>query len=193
MSGKDMIKLLLISYGFHIGIKIEGAITEDGTYMYDVEAYNEEGEYFSDYSWFIDVIRNINTFMDNLRHPDPDLFFAESGEPVEPVKTDMYWQFNNISTKNLLDDKFRDEFYKTCKARDDRQAQYCNDMKPVWEEDERTRPCPNCQENDHSYPYKNNGCSKGNRMTCQKLRRWLDECGKRDREATEKWNKEHEE
>lgn len=191
MSGKDMIKLLLISYGFHIGIKIEGSITEDGTYMYDVEAYNAEGEYFSDYSWFIDVIRNINKFMDNLRHPDPNLVFYESDEPVKPVKTDMYFRFNNISTKNLLDDKFRDEFYKKCKAEDDRHAQYCNDMKPVWEEDERTRPCPNCQENDHSYPYGDDGCSKGYSMTCQKLRRWMDECGRRDREATDKWNKEH--
>lgn len=53
--------------------------------------------------------------MDNLRHPDPDLVYID-GEPVKPVNTRMYFRFNDISTKNLLDDKFRDEFYKKCKA-----------------------------------------------------------------------------
>ena len=185
-----MIKLLLISYGFHIGIKIEGMVTEDGSYMYDVEAHNEDGECFTDYSWLIDVIRNINEFMDKLRHPDPNLVY-EDGEPVKPVETSMYFRFNDISTKNLLNDEFRDNFYKKNKAADDKHAQYCRDMKPVWEEDERTRPCPNCQENDHACPYGHYGCSKGYYMSCQKLKDWMEECRRRDGEATDKWNKEH--
>lgn len=45
MSGKDLLKLLLISYGFSTNIKISTYRCEDGCIGYDVSAESEEHGY----------------------------------------------------------------------------------------------------------------------------------------------------
>lgn len=188
MTGKDMIKILLISYGFHKNIEIEGWHTEDGSYFYDVHAENEEGESFHDIDYFMGTIRTINEFMDGLRHPNENLVYAD-GTKVKPQNTDMYFRFNDLSVKDLVDDKKRNEFYEKNKKADDEHDAYCEYMKPVWKEDENTRPCPDCKDNPKDIDFAHYKCSKGYYMRCDKLKQWMNDCRERDRKATEEWER----
>ena len=188
MTGKDMIKVLLISYGFDKDIKIDGGITADGSYLYDVEAYNCDGEGFSGCDYFLGMIISINEYMDKLRHPESDALYLD-GSKVEPVDTSCYFRLRDLPVSKLMDDKFRNEFLEKNRQADKEHKEYCDYMAPTWKEDEDARPCTNCQDNPKDLDLAFYRCSKHYYMTCDKLKKWMNDCTERDRAATEEWNR----
>jgi len=191
MTCKDFIKILLISYGYDEDMKIDVVRDDFGDIMYDVEAKTSVDEdVFTGYDYFLGMVKEINRYMDERRHPDPNKIYMD-GSNVVPVNTDCHYMYGDFSVSFLLDDKKRLKVKRDYEKRDKDHEEYCEFMRPVWKKDEEERPCPNCTENqkDLEWDIVHYQCSKGHNMTCQKLKNWMDTCTERNKKATEEYNK----
>lgn len=189
MTNKDFIKLLLVSCGFSKEIKIEGWNSQDGSYMYDVSAKSEEEDdlYVSFFNDFMGLIRDILDEVDELRHPSENKIYVD-GTKVKPLKARCDFRTHLLPMKSILNDEKREAYIKEQEERDARQEAYCAYMHPVWEIDSATQPCKGCTENLHDINDSiNYNCSLHYYNACEKVHRWRDECSKRDREATNKY------
>ena len=189
MTNKDFIKLLLISYGYDENLTVEVMRTDYGDVMYDVHARtNVDGDDFSSFDYFLNTIIEINRYMDERRHPDFNKVYVD-GSNIVPVETECDFEYKQLPISLIIDDEKRKAMKrKWTKANADHKA-YCEYMHPVWEEDERTRPCHGCTDNPKDLDWANEKCSKHYHMTCQKLRDWMDECKERNKKATEEYER----
>lgn len=158
MTTKDVLKLLLISIGYDRNVEIESWRTDDGSYYYDVLGHNADGDdfHFDGYG----ILDCINSFIGEIQEY-PELL----EKPVFGNTTMMLY-----STKDILNDEFREKVYQKRKEDDDKVKKYCEETRYITEYAAANHPCPNCPDNkkDHwdSIHY---NCEEHHRMRCAKL------------------------
>ena len=114
MTTKDVLKLLLISIGYDRKIEIESQRSDDGSHYYDVYGCNADGDvfHFDGYG----VLDCINSFLGELKYY-PEI----TKEPFFGNTTMMLY-----STKDILNDEFRERVYKGREEQDEQVKRYCS-------------------------------------------------------------------
>lgn len=135
MSGSDMIKLILIMHGYDRDIKIETwKDSEDITITwYDWTAYNDK--------------------RDEISGEEPGLsaalctLFSE----LHNEKFDCPPDWIGATTKDLLDDNFRNNIIERNQEIEIYNSIYREVSKSLNEWSAKNNPCPNCKINDHKH------------------------------------------
>ena len=135
MTTKDVLKLLLIAIGYDRKIEIDYHRTDDGSYYYEVYGENADGDdfHFDGYG----VLDCINSFL------------SEMQEYPELIEKPMFGNTAMMlySTKDVLNDEFREKVYKARKEQDEKTKKYCEETRYITEWAEANHPCPNCPDN----------------------------------------------
>lgn len=179
MTGKDVIKLLMISIGFDRNLSIETNKTADNATHYDVSGQNEKGEWFSfDGFSIIDVIAE---FLKEFRSE-----FYKEGNPYQ-VYDFCNTAMLDYSIKDVLNDDFRNSVYQNRREQDEAVKKYVEETRYITEWCKANHPCPNCPDNKKNHwDSIHYNCEKNYTMSCPKLREFHTKSYQMYREYAEK-------
>lgn len=177
MSGKDVLTLLLCSFGYDRNIKIEVTNVGYSEPMYDVYAENKEGDVYEQcdseglmfhiyeiISYMTEYNRYINGPSDETRNLDLNNLHFES----------KWW---GVAPKHILNSETRENIIKENDERDERIKQEIERMKPFDKWVEEHNPCNSCTEKvpltslPSGWHHDCEICYNGR---CPKMRRFLD-------------------
>ena len=158
MTTKEVLKLLLISIGYDRKIEIESNRTDDGSYYYDVYGENEQGNDFHFVGY--GVLDCINSFLSELKYY-PEI----TSEPMYGNTAMLLY-----STKDILNDEFREKVYKKRKEQEEKVEKFCKETQYITEWAETNHPCPNCTDNKKTHwDIIHYNCEENHKMRCKKL------------------------
>ncbi len=146
MSGKDVLTLLLCSFGYDRNIKIEVTVVGYGEPMYDVHAENKDGDVYEQIdseglmfniyeiiSYMTKYGNYINGPSDETRNLDLKNLHFES----------KWW---GVAPKHILNAETRERIIKENDERDERIKQEIERFKPFDKWVEEHNPCNSCTE-----------------------------------------------
>ena len=158
MTTKDVLKLLLISIGYDKKIEINSHRTDDGSFYYEINGYNNDNDvfHFDGYG----ILDCIISFLNELK------YYPEITEDTMYGNTTMML----YSTKDILNDDFREKVYNERKEQDEKVKKYCEETKYITDWAKTNHPCTNCPDNkkDH-WDNIHYNCEEHHTMRCKKL------------------------
>jgi len=151
MTNKDVLKILLCSYGFDRNIKVETNKVPEGLLEYYVYAENKDGYIYDEVNCesFMFNVCNILKFMKEYR-----------------FKPSPYW--TRFSAKDICNDSIRNNYIKDMDKNESDHQKWLIYYKPIEEWHKINNPCINCQINkkDHEDSIHYN-CEMHHNHTCQ--------------------------
>lgn len=146
MSGKDVLTLLLCTFGYDRNIKIETTNLGYSEPCYDVYAENKDGDVYTQcdseglmfhiyeiISYMTKYNRYLNSPSDETRNLDLNKINFE----------DKWW---GVAPKHILNEKEREEIIKEQDEKEARIKAYLEKTKPFDEWVEKNNPCNSCTE-----------------------------------------------
>lgn len=127
MTNKDMLKILLCTYGYDRNIKIGINRVDEGFIEYDIYGEHKDGDYYHEV--------------------DCDSFTCQIYKILDYMK-----QFNmgfksdwwGASLKELCDDETRNSLIELQDKKVEDHKKWCIAYKPIEEWNKENHPCPNC-------------------------------------------------
>lgn len=177
MTGKDVLTLLLCSFGYDRNIKIEVTNVGYSEPMYDVHAENKDGDVYEQInsdglmfniyeiiSYMTEYNKYINSPSEKTKNFDLSNLHFES----------KWWE---IAPKHILNKETREKIIKEKDEIDERIKQEIERMKPFNKWVEENRPCNSCTEKvpltSHPSGWYND-CEICYNGSCPKMRHFLD-------------------
>ena len=159
MTEKDVIKILLCSYGYDRNIEINTFRTDCGTIGYEIYAEDKEGDAFDGACGedFMFIVYSILNYMKK----------ENAG-----FKSD-WW---DMPLKYVLDDEQRKKIINQYDERDKKIAEQIERLKPLEKWEEENNPCPKCTINkkDHWDDIHYN-CELNHNYSCEIVRQYYEE------------------
>lgn len=130
MSNKDVLKILLCTYGYDRNLKINTYYGDNGSIGYDVYAENKNGDVYSEINsdGLMFHIYNIHNYM-------------KSNNANLETK---YWGYN---INYVLNDKIRESFISNIDIIESQTQESLTNLKPIFQWRKDNNPCPTCQIN----------------------------------------------
>lgn len=127
MTGKDVLKLILCSYGYDRNIDIQTYYGESGCIGYEVNASNAEGDFYLE---------------DNCEGLMFHIYCILSYMKDNNVSYKHDWW--NISTKHIIDDNLRNNLLKSFDERDVKQNEQMVKAQTICDWLDQNNPCKVC-------------------------------------------------
>lgn len=130
MTNKDVLNILLCSYGYDRNIKIETYRGEGGCVGYDVYGENKSGDFYHEVCCE-DFMFHVYMILNYMK------------EHNASYKSD-WW---SIRVKDICNDATRESLTKSWDSRDDYNLRWAIAYKPLQGWHEKNNPCPTCNIN----------------------------------------------
>lgn len=146
MSGKDVLTLLLCSFGYDRNIKIEVTNVGYSEPMYDIYAENKEGDEYIECNSeglmfnIYEIISYMTTYDRYINSPSDETKTFN----LQNLNFESKWW--GVAPKHILNEKERDDFIKEDDERNERIKKEIKRMKPFDEWVEKNNPCNSCTE-----------------------------------------------
>ena len=170
MTQKDILKILLYSYGYDRNVRIDKYYGDGGCIGYAVYAENKEGDDYSEENCE-GFMFHIFCILDYMKKTNADF------------KSD-YWSLN---IKDILNDKFIQSMIIASDKREEEHERWIIKHKPLEEWKKQNNPCPTCiiNKKDHwdSIHY---NCELCHNSSCNIMISFWEEVGRMESEISEK-------